>query len=389
MKLFYSLKRHLRVLIRSIFNQKVPEWLIDLYNALDYVNIINLIPTLWAIQFAPDHFFRRVYLLIERRTAGVKESLFKSPIQLITTTVTLIATTKWIGAYLPQGRQKLLLGLLLVAMPVLIPAVCSILYIFGQVSYFFVTHGLPSLLFLGWLPKSAKLSLFLSCRQGIRYLRVPISPEIYRNIDFQKMRWNGLYFYGYLISFPLLISVVLGTWVMVLTKGTRMELPDHYSAGENWVVAVLLGALTAAYGRIVAYPYSVALLQALKKPTKLSRQIEMHRWLVASELLLIRSKNHLAPMDKKLDESKRIEQWNIVLPKLISEISAFRSKWYPIHPQLLRWHRRFRVAENARVDENILLLSAHEGLYEIYTHFVAADPSAEQIEMLAKIIRVK
>jgi hypothetical protein len=50
----------MRGLIRSLFNNEVPEWLVEIYGLLDYVNFINLTPTIAAILMVPDHFFGRV-----------------------------------------------------------------------------------------------------------------------------------------------------------------------------------------------------------------------------------------------------------------------------------------------------------------------------------------
>jgi hypothetical protein len=142
MKLIYWIRRRIRSLGRSLFKGEVPEWLSDLYSVLGHVNFINLIPTLYAILAAPEHFFRRVDLLVGKRKSGVKRSVYKSPIKLITTVATLGWTTKWLGAYVPVGRQKEVLAAILISLPVLIPSFSLILLPVGRVALFFATHGI-------------------------------------------------------------------------------------------------------------------------------------------------------------------------------------------------------------------------------------------------------
>ncbi len=149
MKYIYWFKRTLRRLIRNLFHDQVPDWFAEIYEAFAYVNFVNLIPTLWAIMTVPEHFFRRVDLLVTKRKAGKRESLYKTPVQLITTIMTLTWTTKWLGAYVPVGKQKVFFAALLLLMPLLIPMICLVLIPLSRLSFWIATHGLGSLIYFG------------------------------------------------------------------------------------------------------------------------------------------------------------------------------------------------------------------------------------------------
>ncbi len=222
------------------------------------------------------------------------------------------------------------------------------------------------------MPTKWKVRAVLQLQQSLRYLRVPLSGSTYAAVDWSKLLWSGLYFYGYMLSVPFFISILFGWLVMSAVKDSGMShanwfIPEHFNSGMAWALAVACCAGASLYSRLVIYPYSVALLLALKRPTPLSRAVEMNHLMVQSALFYTKVCKLLKPLKKKkLTEPKRQRFLSATREPLIRHFMEFRSVWASLPLQQKRWSRRFRLTSKEHVIEIERLLDSHEGMKAIH-----------------------
>jgi hypothetical protein len=207
---------------------------------------------------------------------------------------------------------------------------------------------------------------FLNFEQGLRYLMVPLSPHTYAALDPKRMFWNSLYFFGYVISIPLLALTMFFLGVRVLFRMTvhGMPLLDYIgslhlpSQLRTAVVIDIVAVLTLLFGRLVVYPYSVALLYSLNQPTRLCRRIEMHRYAKGLETLarevipMVDSMNYLASATQLAQARNTIQD----------ALTKYRHTWQHFDLQCLRWKLRFKFDNEASQRERANLLVLMTGL---------------------------
>lgn len=264
----YRIVRRFRSLLRRWFGGDPPAWAIDLYKAVKVVNFVELLPTIAAIALAPRHFFHRLNLVLEKRPSGIRKSSYKTPIQLVASIVALILASKWLALLVAPARIKLLLVLILIAMPFLVPLFGIILWLLMVLCLMLtaVGTGFGSVL----APRVDRFHF---------YMRVLIDPSTYKALNWRRVGWSALYFYGYLISFPIFFALALGTVVYVgldhLILYFNHELPPPLVAGLA-AAAILFCCL--AIGRIVVFPYTAALMESMDRLTSLVLYLEFRQF---------------------------------------------------------------------------------------------------------------
>jgi hypothetical protein len=268
--------RRLRSLRRRALGAETPHWAKDVYRAIKYVNIFELIPTLVGILFAPRHFFRHLDLIITKRKSGVK-SVYRSPIGLTVRTVVLVAgstqlpATKWLflktlGAFPSflhsSYRVELVLVALLASVPLLVPIVCGVLIVFGFCMLLLVGYGDE------YSSEYSKSMLY--------FLLIPLEAGTYKSLDWGKVGWAALYFCGYLITFPIFTFIGLALILRLLFHSFPFLLhpwTDSYLVMRFW--GLILLPCIVVIGRVVAYPYIALLIECRKEPTDLMLQAQI------------------------------------------------------------------------------------------------------------------
>jgi hypothetical protein len=256
--------RRLRSARRRAFGSQMPHWANDILRAISYFNVLELIPTLVEILFTPRHFFRKLDLTLRKRKSGVK-SIYKAPIGMaVQVTLLVMASLQLANAkFLLMGtlgvfpsflqapnRLRLILALLLISVPLLVPVVCAVLYF--VVFAAFLCGGS----FLDATGRGLVESLF-------HFLFISMDRETYRSLDWKKLGWGIVYFFGYLITLPA-IAIIGMAFGLRLTVRYVPFLTDQTGWGalplQAWGLIILV--LAAFVARIVLYPYVALLVES-------------------------------------------------------------------------------------------------------------------------------
>lgn len=278
--------RRIRRLRRRVFGGDAPHWAKDIYRVVKFVNLLELVPTLASIFLAPRHFFRRLDLTLNERRSGLK-TVYKSPIGFATRSAVLIATTFQIPSitslmavavgYFPPflhsaARFELALGALFIMIPVLIPGVCLVLIL---LSFVMVIGGQTS------IDASTQASL----AGLVRFLSIPLSFDTYRSMYWKKFAWGAVYFFGYLITLPLITVAFIAFLLRVILRiDPSLVHFDEPLSTTLRIWAFIFLVLVAAVGRIVVYPYVALLLESRRGLSDLMWRFQV--WRLQSALSL-------------------------------------------------------------------------------------------------------
>jgi hypothetical protein len=179
--MFWVLKILQRVsrLRRRLFSNSTPHWFKDALPLVSYINVVDLLPTLFAITLAPQHFYKRLPQYVQS-----KRTWFKTPIKFFTSSITLIVAALLVLApdvvKLAGVTDKAImfwyLAVICLLTPVMIPVVCLVIRIVLAMVPNFST---PPIL-------SANLA-------------IPLSPWTYFRLEPSSFLWSafyyGIYFY--------------------------------------------------------------------------------------------------------------------------------------------------------------------------------------------------
>src|SRR5262249_28811721 len=108
---------------RRLYGSETPHWATDTYKRCKFLNVLELLPTLFAVFSAPDHFFRRRGLITRKRSFGVK-TVYRSPVGFVGRIVTLLIGYSWFSAFNVQISQFTIAGYLIAifaTLPLVIP----------------------------------------------------------------------------------------------------------------------------------------------------------------------------------------------------------------------------------------------------------------------------
>jgi hypothetical protein len=263
---------------RRIFGPAIHHWARDGIALISYVNIIELLPTLFAITLAPRHFYTRLPQYIRS-----EPTWFKTPIKFFTTTTTLIAALLLFAASDAMtaagiGDKTIVAeytGLICLTAPLTIPIMCLA---FRTMLAIFPATSSPSV------------------RSN---LLIPLSPPTYGRLEGAAFFWS-IFYYG--IYFFVALQIL--QWISLFLMGLMASLQAKYdeclsvSSGfretlksaalhecrarsgflqsmvfdERFTLVILLSFLAVLGYWMLINPYLCLLRAAVKIPTK-----RMHR----------------------------------------------------------------------------------------------------------------
>jgi hypothetical protein len=250
----FSAVRWINSLRRKVFGPETPQWFDDLQSYfISWINMVELIPTVWTILFFPTHFFHRVPEIIKKRHSGYDppyRSEFEFGLNLIVLT---FLGDKLLYHRLGYGElTHASFAVFCVSLPLLLP--------------------LASLLF--WLiaaPSRITLRYSGIYINSVHLLTV-VDPASYSRMSFSK-RWRGLiYYYEYALCIPQIATVFAAG--MLFLAFARTGLPDTSMSGYAPPLVVVVVLLL---DRVFIVPYSELLRVSVKYPTRRMHQSDIQR----------------------------------------------------------------------------------------------------------------
>ncbi|HMJ81640.1 MAG TPA: hypothetical protein VK504_00645 [Vicinamibacterales bacterium] len=241
---------------RRFFKARTPHWFRDTVGLLSYFKPLKYLPTFAAILLVPSHFFRRV----PRILAGASTP-YMTPIGFFSGSIAL----SLVAGLLDVDRMVWLI----------------------VVEEFLATHGTPPafpagpyLAVLLWISSPVWLAIMslllfipLGVAHGLGYTEkipdlcvVPLAPSTYREMVWQRLFWNSLYFGVYFL--PILPVFVVGVLSAVNTPAVGL-----YRIGpvRLWQMAATLGGVAW----IVVRPYVSMLRASVRMPTRLMLAVDV------------------------------------------------------------------------------------------------------------------
>lgn len=268
--LWLELIRFGRRLVRRVVGTPPPSWFDDLTDSLHQVNILQFVPTVIAIAFAPRHLFRR----IEEIQANRKR-LYKSPlkfaIHFLSTTATLIlvlqnhfALVRSLTGKLPFDLKHCVL-LTAIAVPVWIPLFSGAVWI------------------ISWVILATPLAAIIPINRLA--IRVPLSIATYRNLNWKRYCWS-LFYFGIYSFAPLLLILLFASGLGRFIAHTG---PDDASGMQSQLTGVLVMFVLTAYAFLVL-PYVELLRGCCQYPTVLMYRSDLYQLKAAIEQYLDQTK---------------------------------------------------------------------------------------------------
>lgn len=243
--------RSLSRLKRRVFKSTTPHWFNDALPLISYVNVLDLLPTLFAITLAPGHFYARLprYILSKR-------SWFKTPVKFLTSGATLIVSlllflapdTLAEAGVADKRTLALYVTAICLTAPLWIPAICLIFEVLFALAALSNLHPAPPPILTGLL--------------------VPLSPWTYSRLDYNRFLWS-IFYYGVYFFIALQVLLLIGFYELIALK----SIVGASSSSEFF--QLLLGPLGifALIGyALLINPYLWLLRASVIIPTKL-----MHR----------------------------------------------------------------------------------------------------------------
>ena len=357
MLLVYRVNLWLRHWLRWVFKGPTPVWATDAWAVVGKFAFLKLISTILAIGLIPDHFFCRIHLLTAKRPSGIKSSVHPTPINFASKVVTLVLAATWFSRFIPGLHlSKVFFVFLLALYPVLMVLLSiGFLALISLACYGFAT-ATDFFGVLGFLvPVRFKEAFWLWVLALIRHLCVPISPSIYENLSWKKMGWSLLYIYGYFISVPMFILLPLGIALWPAARKGTLEVlasPGHaigasihgiFSLPDLGTFNLFLLIPLLFLARLAVFPYTQALLMNLKRPTALSRAVEMKKFSDADEFLSSRLKLFETNRGKPAWKAKRNGGSE---EALLKELRRYQETWRCFNSKWLRYGRRFHLTQD-------------------------------------------
>jgi hypothetical protein len=302
----FSVVRRIRSLRRKIFGGEVPHWVGDLYDSLlSKLNILHLIPTIWAILFFPWHFFRRVAQVVGKHPSGYRP-LYGTPTNFAIQLVILTFAADRL-LYTQLGFSDLNWGkfiLLCIFLPLIIPA-ASLIFCCVAAPFRLVFQ------YSGFYINST-------------HLLVVVDPKVYRRLSLTQRCWGVLYYYGYAILVPQ-IAFLFAAGVLYLTFA-RKEVPD---ASPNPSFQYLLLALVLLLDRVFIVPYCALLRALVRYPTKRMLQSDVQN--------LTNPLGHCTFMLLQYGKAKKQGRKQVIYKQLAGVLeNAVRDAWLVLERDVLR-----------------------------------------------------
>jgi hypothetical protein len=187
--------QHYSRMRRRIFGKNLPHWLKDALSLVQFVNVIDLIPTLLAITLSPEHFYKRVPQYVKSKNTWIK-----TPLKFLTSSIALIIIILFnfakdmLADYNITDEKAVFwyLAFICLSAPLTLPFICLL---------FRICLGLV-MSFPGYSQQSGVSSSILS------NLLIPLSPWTYVRLEYKRFFWSifyfGVYFYIGLQVFQLI-----------------------------------------------------------------------------------------------------------------------------------------------------------------------------------------
>lgn len=223
-------------------HRRCPHWVKDLYDLVNWANVLQLVPTLSLIVCAPDHLFKRL-----PQTVRSKRSLHLTPVKFFFRSAALFV------AYFLGRHQDLAAAVTettaRVTLVVLVPLLPLAMIVLAAVAY--AGRGVMRL-----APGGAETPEFDA-------IGTVLSFSTYRQLRWRHFLWGLLYLAVYLIIGWQVVQIVAG----YSTLGTAWllgALQDHSDALKFMVIVIAVGVVVIVTHELVLRPYA-ALLRAAGK----------------------------------------------------------------------------------------------------------------------------
>jgi hypothetical protein len=251
--------RRIRSIRRRVFGKDTPHWAVDVLDKLldklpSWVNVLRLIPTVWAILFFPAHFFRRVPQYLGPHPSGY-QSPYCTPLNLGFALLFLtFSADQFLYKHLGYGDMtRIAFAIFCVLLPLLL-AVFSILF------WCILAPFRIALQNTGLYINSA-------------HCLIVVDPTVYRRIRPSDRCWGFVYYYGYALSVPQ-IAFLFGATVVFLSFA-RTDVPD---VGQSGYAQYLLLALALLLDWVFVAPYCELVRAVVRYPTKRMHQSDRVAW---------------------------------------------------------------------------------------------------------------
>jgi hypothetical protein len=255
--IFFVLRR-IGSVRRRVLGKDAPHWAVDVLAKLldelpSWVNVLRLIPTLWAILFFPAHFFRRVPQYLGVHPSGY-QSPYCTPFGLGFAIVGLtFGADQFLYKHLGFGDLKCIAFAIFCILLPLPLAMFSVLFWCILAPFRFVLRN---------------AGLYINSAHCL----IVVDPAGYRRIHPSDRLWGFVYYYGYAISVPQ-IAFLFGAAVVFLSFA-RTDVPDVAQSGY---AQYLLLALALLLDWVFVAPYCELVRAAVRYPTKRMHQSDIQR----------------------------------------------------------------------------------------------------------------
>lgn len=268
---YLLLLRNLRRFRRRVFGGQTPRWVRDLMGLVKYINFLALLPTVLYMTLAPEHFFRRLPIVV----AG-KSKIHKSPVAFFTSTVALeVVVSKLFAARIPEdllGQMELTRGDLelgsgasqllwtVISLPIAIPLVAAVGLILAV-----ILRAVPAINTLPFAQRNHYIFL------------VPLDPRTYMQLRPMRYLWSLLYFEALWLMAAPLLSACFALSVLAFLNIFSVRAVLFGNEWLRWPKIFLLVAsfipLVVVVEKLLAFPYAIALRESMRADTPFSMRL--------------------------------------------------------------------------------------------------------------------
>lgn len=216
----FAVLREIRSVRRRIFGDEIPHWVVDLSpDFLKHLNVLQLLPTIWAILFFPAHFFFRVPRIVHHPAPYRTPIGFFRHLIVLTVAVWLFL---WLNPWFDHGpdiAQAALLAASL-ALPVLLPVI--------GVAFWCLCAPLGFVLrYSGFYINSAHFLTLVDFR-------------VYRDLRWSRRSWGLIYFLGYALTVPQIAFLVAGAVMYLAFDRTGVPAANPVASPEYLMLGLVL-----------------------------------------------------------------------------------------------------------------------------------------------------